>query len=51
MSETEATVAPARHKGRAEPTLGGSTYVQPQDMEWAPTQFAGISIFSRVCSE
>ncbi len=44
MSETEATVAPARQKGRAQPTIGGSTYVKPQDMEWEPTQFAGISI-------
>ena len=44
MSETEATVAPSRQKGRATPTIGGSTYVKPQDMEWEPTQFAGISI-------
>ena len=44
MSEIDATVAPARQKGRIEPTIGGSTYVKPQDMEWAPTQFAGISI-------
>jgi len=44
MSETESSVAPARQKGRAEPTIGGSTYVKPQDMEWEPTQFPGISI-------
>jgi len=44
MSETEASVAPTRPKGRAEPTIGGSTYVKPQDMEWEPTQFDGISI-------
>ena len=27
-----------------EPTLDGSTYVKPQEMEWKPTQFEGISI-------
>ncbi len=31
-------------KGKAEPTIGGSTYVKPQDIEWAPTPFEGISI-------
>jgi hypothetical protein len=30
--------------GRAQPTIGGSTYVKPQDMAWEPTQFDGISI-------
>ncbi len=30
--------------GRWEPTPKSSTYVRPQDMEWRPTQFAGISI-------
>ena len=44
MTEPVATVAPSQPKGRAEPTIGGSTYVKPQDMEWEPTQFAGISI-------
>jgi anti-sigma factor ChrR (cupin superfamily) len=29
---------------RAQPTLGGSVYVKPQEMAWAPTQFDGISI-------
>jgi hypothetical protein len=28
----------------AQPTIGGSTYVKPQEMDWGPTQFAGISI-------
>ncbi len=27
-----------------EPTANGSIYVQPDAMEWKPTQFAGISI-------
>jgi len=27
-----------------EPTPDGSTYVKPQEMEWKPTQFEGISI-------
>lgn len=34
----------ANWKGKAEPTLGGSTYVKPQDLEWGPTPFEGISI-------
>jgi anti-sigma factor ChrR (cupin superfamily) len=29
---------------RAQPTLGGSVYVKPQEMAWEPTQFDGISI-------
>jgi len=28
----------------AQPTIGGSTYVKPQDLSWEPTQFDGISI-------
>ena len=27
-----------------QPTIGGSVYVKPQDIDWQPTQFAGISI-------
>jgi anti-sigma factor ChrR (cupin superfamily) len=27
-----------------EPTRGGSTYVKPEEMDWKPTQFEGISI-------
>ncbi len=26
------------------PTAGASTYVKPDDMDWKPTQFEGISI-------
>jgi quercetin dioxygenase-like cupin family protein len=44
VSETTDSVAAAERTGRAEPTIGGSTYVKPQDMAWEPTQFAGISI-------
>jgi anti-sigma factor ChrR (cupin superfamily) len=29
---------------RLVPTADGSTYVKPQEMEWKPTQFEGISI-------
>ncbi len=29
----------------AQPTLGGSVYVKPQDIQWSPTQFEGISIW------
>jgi anti-sigma factor ChrR (cupin superfamily) len=42
MSSTTAT-ADDRPKAFV-PTLGGSAYIKPQDMEWAPTQFDGISI-------
>ena len=29
---------------RNEPTPDGSTYVRPQEMEWKPTRFEGITI-------
>jgi anti-sigma factor ChrR (cupin superfamily) len=44
MSSTAATLAKASRSGGAQPTIGGSVYVKPQDMEWEPTQFPGISI-------
>ncbi|WP_417518781.1 cupin domain-containing protein [Minwuia sp.] len=31
-------------KSKIEPTIGGSTYVNPADMEWGPSQFEGIQI-------
>ena len=34
----------ASPKPRNEPTINGSTYVRPQDMDWKPTRFEGISI-------
>ena len=33
-----------RLPGRLEPTIGGSVYIRPQDLEWRPTQFEGIQI-------
>ncbi len=38
------TTATAKRKPKIEPTIGGSVYVQPQDMEWGPSQFEGIQI-------
>ncbi len=32
----------ARLKGKLEPTVDGSTYVKPQEMDWQDTQFDGI---------
>ena len=29
---------------KVQPTIGGSTYVRPQDMEWAPTQFEKVYV-------
>lgn len=36
-------LSPSRAR-QAQPTIGGSVYVKPQDIAWAPTQFEGISI-------
>jgi anti-sigma factor ChrR (cupin superfamily) len=36
--------AAAKRPSRLQPTIGGSTYLKPQDMDWQPTQFDGISI-------
>src|SRR6266700_6106000 len=44
MSNAAEDVSPSRPRIGAQPTIGGSTYVKPQAMEWAPTQFPGISI-------
>jgi hypothetical protein len=44
MSGTAAVIAKESRSGGAQPTIGGSVYVKPQDMEWEPTQFPGISI-------
>jgi len=44
MSSTAATIAKPSRSGGVQPTIGGSVYVKPQDMEWEPTQFPGISI-------
>ena len=37
------TTASARQRA-AQPTIGGSVYVKPQEIAWEPTQFDGISI-------
>jgi hypothetical protein len=43
--EATSTEAPAAiQKPAAQPTIGGSVYVKPQDIAWVPTQFEGISI-------
>lgn len=43
--EIEAAPPPApRLHGHLEPTPNGSVYVQPQAMEWKPSQFEGIEI-------
>ena len=44
MSYTVDEVTAATQKPAAQPTIGGSVYVKPQDIAWEPTQFGGISI-------
>ena len=44
MPQEATTTAATKRPGRVEPTIGGSTYLRPQDMVWEPTQFDGISI-------
>ena len=50
MSSTASTAATdsraraATDRRGVAPTIGGSVYVKPQDIEWEPTQFPGISI-------
>jgi anti-sigma factor ChrR (cupin superfamily) len=43
MSNT-AESPPAAAQPRIQPTIDGSTYIKPQNMDWSPTQFPGISI-------
>ena len=44
MDDTiEEATAPAVQRP-AQPTIGGSVYVKPQEIAWEPTQFDGISI-------
>ncbi|NKB58379.1 MAG: anti-Sigm factor, ChrR [Alphaproteobacteria bacterium] len=42
MSQNTASTVKKRPK--IEPTIGGSTYVNPAEMEWKPSQFEGIEI-------
>jgi anti-sigma factor ChrR (cupin superfamily) len=44
MSKAAEVVSTGRSRTGAQPTIGASTYVKPQDMDWTPTQFAGVSI-------
>jgi anti-sigma factor ChrR (cupin superfamily) len=44
MSNGAEEVSRGRSRIGAQPTVGGSTYVKPQEMDWSPTQFAGVSI-------
>ena len=44
MSAEAATIPSSGRTREFEPTVGGSVYVRPQDIEWKPTQFKGISI-------
>lgn len=44
MSYTVTEASAATQKPGAQPTMGGSVYVKPQDIAWEPTQFEGISI-------
>jgi hypothetical protein len=43
MSYTVTEAPGAKQKPVAQPTIGGSVYVKPQDIAWEPTQFEGIS--------
>ncbi len=38
------TVTETRLRGKLEPTINGSTYVKPADLEWKPTKHKGIQI-------
>jgi anti-sigma factor ChrR (cupin superfamily) len=44
MDDMKAKTTAAARPRAAQPTIGGSTYVKPQEIAWAPTQFDGISI-------
>src|ERR1700740_3113842 len=44
MGATVTEASAATQKPAAQPTIGGSVYVKPQDIAWEPTQFEGISI-------
>ena len=42
--QTESNHYAQRLKGKLEPTQGGSVYVDPESMEWQPSQFEKISM-------
>ena len=39
-----ATVFEERLTGKLQPTIGGSTYVDPESMDWVPSQFDKIQM-------
>ena len=39
-----AAVPAARLEGKLQPTIGGSTYVDPSTMDWMPSQFEKIAM-------
>ena len=41
---TQKLATTGKKSSKIAPTIGGSTYVVPADMEWGPSQFEGISI-------
>ena len=41
---TQKLATTGKKSSKIAPTIGGSTYVVPKDMEWGPSQFEGISI-------
>lgn len=43
-TESEMTATANRLTGRLSPTIGGSTYVDPQTMDWQPSQFDNIAM-------
>jgi hypothetical protein len=44
MEATVTEASEATQKPAAQPTIGSSVYVKPQEIAWEPTQFDGISI-------
>jgi quercetin dioxygenase-like cupin family protein len=44
MSKKDSAAFQERLHGHLEPTIGGSVYIKPQDMEWRPSQFEGVQI-------
>jgi quercetin dioxygenase-like cupin family protein len=44
MTSAELKEKPRAPTYKQQPTIGGSVYVKPQDMEWTPTQLDKVSI-------
>lgn len=41
---TQNTITEQKRAPKVKPTIGGSTYVRPQDLEWSETQFEKVWI-------